>query len=129
MGMRVLLVEDDPIQKHDYIRILESFGCAVTAAETAENGIELSRSNSFHVILSDNILAGMSGLRSIFEYAKATNAPVLIMTSDFGAEIEKDALLLGAKRVFAKPLAWDAVVSELAGILPSRFDAGPPSTP
>jgi DNA-binding response OmpR family regulator len=118
--MRILLVEDDPAQTDAYRRILESLGCAMLVASTAETGLELARAVAFDAILTDNVLAGMSGLRSIAEYAKSTKAPVLMMTSHFSADLEKDALLLGAKRVFAKPLAWDSVIPELAALSESN---------
>ena len=115
-GMRVLLVEDDLFQLDACRRALEALGCAVSVAASAEAGIELARSSPFDAILTDNILSGMTGLRSIVEYAIATRSPIFLMTSHFSAEVEKDALLVGARRVFAKPLVWDDIALELASV-------------
>jgi CheY-like chemotaxis protein len=113
-GKLVLLVEDDPSQLDSYRRTLEQLGCAVFAAASAEAGIEFTRSFAVDAILTDNVLTGMTGLRSIAEYAKSTPAPVLIMTSHVSEEIKEDARLLGAKGVFAKPLVWEPIIDELA---------------
>jgi DNA-binding NtrC family response regulator len=112
-GKLVLLVEDDEAQLDAYRRTLEELGCAVFAAATAEAGIEFARSARVDAILTDNVLTGMTGLRSIAEYAKSTSAPVLIMTTHIDADLRKDARLLGAKGVLAKPLVWDAILSAL----------------
>jgi two-component system capsular synthesis sensor histidine kinase RcsC len=112
-GRLLLLVEDDPAQLEDYRRMLERLGCAVFAAATAEAGIAFARSVSIDAILTDNVLTGMTGLRSIAEYAKSTDAPVVIMTSHVNADLEKDARLLGAKGVFSKPLVREAILAGL----------------
>ena len=124
-GMRVLLVEDDPAQMDCYCRILESLGCVVFAAVMAETGIELARTVQVDAILTDNVLPGMTGLQSIAKYSESTNASVLIMTSHFNGDIEKDALLLGAKGVFVKPLVWEAVTTALAAYLGKSEDGRP----
>ena len=121
-GMRVLLVEDDPAQLDEYLRILDRFGCVVFPAATAEAGIEWARSVPLDAIMTDHVLPGMSGLRSIAEYAKSTRAPVLVMTSHFDADLEKDARLLGAKAAFAKPLILEALAGELAAFGTTTVD-------
>ena len=112
-GRLLLLVEDDPVQLEGYRRMLERLGCAVFAASTAEEGIAFARSVTIDAILTDNVLAGMTGLRSISEYAKSTDAPVVIMTGHACADLEKDARLLGAKGVFVKPLVPETILAGL----------------
>jgi CheY-like chemotaxis protein len=100
----VLLVEDDPAQASEYARRLEEKGCRVQAVSSAEEAVLLARTTHFDMILSDNILPGMTGLRALPELARWSCAPVLIMTSHPCAEGEKDALLLGAAAYLKKPL-------------------------
>ncbi|MBI5240451.1 MAG: response regulator [Elusimicrobia bacterium] len=100
----ILIVEDDPVQSADYVRSLEIKGYRVHAAASAEEAILLAQRTHLDLILSDNILPGMTGLRAIPEFARWSSAPVFIMTSHYCAEGEKDALLLGAAAYLKKPL-------------------------
>lgn len=109
----VLLVEDDPAQLADYTTMLEGSGYRVRSAASAEDGIALTQSHRVDVILTDNVLPGMTGLRSIAEFAKCSQAPVLVMTSDSSADVEKDALMLGAKGCFKKPLDFVLLRQEI----------------
>lgn len=102
--LHILLVEDDKEQRLRYRSHLEAAGCKVRAVDSAESGIFEAQNGAFDLILSDNVLPGMTGLRSLAEYAKCTKAPVIIMTSHYSEEVAKDGLLLGARAVLAKPL-------------------------
>ena len=108
-----LLVEDDPSQLADYTAKLEESGYLVHRAATAEDAIRLAQSHPIDVILTDNVLPGMTGLRAIAEFAKYSPAPVLVMTSHHSAEVEKDAQLLGARCCLRKPLDFALLLREL----------------
>lgn len=112
-GFAVLLVEDDTRTLDSLRRGLESFGWRVTPVQSAEAGLEAARDSAFDVILTDHVLPGMSGLRSISEYAKLTRAPVVVMTQDYSDSLAADAALLGARRTLRKPLSAEAVRLEL----------------
>lgn len=109
----VLLVEDDPAQLSDYTAKLQGSGYRVYAAASAEDGIALAQSRRVDIILTDNVLPGMSGLRSIAEYSKCSQAPVFVMTSNLSADVKKDALMLGAKLCFKKPLDFALLCEEI----------------
>ena len=59
-------------------------------------------STRFDLILTDNILPGMTGLQSLSRL-RASGAPVIVMSSQCGPDTEKDALLLGASAFIKKP--------------------------
>lgn len=115
--LTVLLIEDDPRQLVECITQLEKLGYRVQSAASAEDGIRLAQSNPVDVILTDNILPGMTGVRSIAEYAKWSEAPVLLMTSHYSTEVEHDALLLGAKCCLKKPLDFVFLSDQLHKVL------------
>ena len=125
----VLLVEDDPSQLVDYITKLEGSGFLVLSAASAEHGITLAQSHHIDAILTDNILPGMTGLRSIAEFAKHTRAPVFVMTSHYNAEVENDARLLGAKGCLKKPPDFAFLRQELHGTLTDSNDIKTPARP
>ena len=103
-GLAVLLVEDDPAQLSEYSALLRGLGYEVRGANSAESALELVEQKSFDVIITDNVLPGINGLRSIQEFAKRTPAPVLLMTSNYCADVVDDARLLGARVCLKTPL-------------------------
>lgn len=101
---RVLLVEDDPAQLADAWGILETLGYKITAAESAEAALREVERTRFDVILTDNILPGMTGFQAL-PRLRASGSPVIVMSSQCGPDTEKDARLLGASAFIKKPLA------------------------
>lgn len=99
----VLLVEDDPAQLADAWGILEVLGCRITAVGSAEKAIILCEHDDFDVILTDNILPGMTGLQALPRFRNSC-ARVIMMSSQCGPDLEKDARLLGAEAFIKKPL-------------------------
>ncbi|MDE2142923.1 MAG: response regulator [Elusimicrobia bacterium] len=118
----VLLVEDDPAQLADAWGILEAIGCRITAAESAEAALREVERTRFDVILTDNILPGMTGFQAL-PRLRASGAPVIVMSSQHGPDTEKDARLLGAAAFIKKPL----VVKELSRLIRQSLDCGVPS--
>lgn len=100
----ILLVEDDPAQLEDIRGILETLGYRVTAVEDAEAALRHVEQTHFDVVLTDNILPGMTGLQAL-PRLRASGAPVIVMSSQYGPDTEKDALLIGATAFIRKPLA------------------------
>ena len=108
----VLIVEDDPAQLADAWGILEALGYRITAAESAEAALRETERTRFDVILTDNILPGMTGFQAL-PGLRASGAPVIVMSSQYGPDMEKDARILGAAAFIRKPL----VVKELSRLI------------
>ena len=120
--LAVLVVEDGPAQLAEYTQKLGNLGYKVFSVTSAEEGIGFIQSQvaAVDAILTDNILPGMTGVRSIAEFAKCSQAPVFIMTNHPNSESEKDALLLGAKAYLKKPLEIEHLQRQLQQISSSR---------
>ena len=61
-GLRVLLVEDDPLIKIDSEDLLSGLGCAVMAAGDAPEALRALERQEFDLLFTDVGLPGMSGL-------------------------------------------------------------------
>ena len=105
----ILIVDDDPGQLAHCAAKLDALGYDVEIARSAEEGIAASKRKEFDLILTDNLLPGMSGLGSIPELRNQSAAPIFLMSSQATAESEKDAILLGARAYFSKPLDFQEV--------------------
>lgn len=117
--VHLLLVEDDPAQLADAWGILEALGCRITAAVSAEEAIGHVERTRFDLILTDNILPGITGFQAL-PRLRASGAPVIVMSSQYGPDTEKDALLIGAAAFIKKPL--DA--KHLSRLIRQALDSG-----
>lgn len=117
--VHILLVEDDPVQFADACAILEALGYRVTPVESAEAALSQIERTRFDVILTDNILPGMTGFQAL-PRLRASGAAVIVMSSQYGPDTEKDARLLGASAFIKKPL----VVKELSQLIRQAIDCG-----
>ena len=115
----ILLVEDDPAQLADIWGILETLGYRITAVESAEAALRQVERTRFDAILTDNVLPGMTGLQAL-PRLRASGAPVIVMSSQYGPDTEKDALLIGAAAFIKKPLA----IKNLSRLIQQALDSG-----
>lgn len=127
-GRRVLLIEDNEINRHVARLLLEEWGMMVDEAESGPNGLALYSINTYDVVLMDIQMPGMSGLeataiiRKLPDAAKA-NVPILALTANaFRADNER-YLAAGMDACLTKPFEEGALYRELEGLL---RPAGPP---
>lgn len=102
-SLKLLVVEDDLDVVHILRRVLEKAGHRVVHAPSAEEGLAALRASPFDAVLLDNGLPGAMGIKALPEFTAAGPAPVVMMTGHPNEDVEKDALLLGAKALVAKP--------------------------
>lgn len=114
---RLLLVEDDPLNADVIGRVLAVRGYRISRVRTAEEAIRAAAEGSFDLVLLDNVLPGMTGMQAIGELTRLTRAPIFVMTGHADDELEKDALLLGARGFMRKPLDFDALDERLQALL------------
>ena len=105
MPAKVLIVDDEATVREVLSRQLEAWGYEVRDAASAEEALALLEREGVGAILLDNVLTGMTGLQALSEIRRRSPAPVLLMTGHFDPEFAKDARLLGAADVLAKP--WE----------------------
>jgi CheY-like chemotaxis protein len=104
---KVLLIEDNPSILALVVDLLEIIGLKVITAVTAEDGIELARSESPDLILMDIGLPGMDGLaatRIIKEDTKINKIPVVAMSSHAMKGDKDKAIEAGCMDYITKPL-------------------------
>lgn len=115
--LKLLVVDDDADVVAVVRQMLEHAGHAVTDAGSAEAGLAALKTGAFDAILLDNGLPGEMGIRALPEFTAATAAPIVMITGYPDEDIEKDALLLGAKAMLAKPFEAGAVEALLLKVV------------
>jgi DNA-binding NtrC family response regulator len=111
--MRILVV-DDVSAVRDVLRVvLELEGGRVRTASTAREALELSRTETFDVVLTDLGLPDVSGEAVINHFRALTNrTPVAVLSGAGESELAR-AEGFGADRIFTKPIEWDDLVGYL----------------
>ena len=102
---RILVVDDEPVQRELVSGFLNKQGFDVIAADSAERALELFRQEAFDLILTDQKMANMSGLE-LLQAVHTINSetPVILITAFGTIEAAVAALKQGAIDYLTKPL-------------------------
>ena len=121
-GMKILLVEDNDLNREVAQYILEDAGAEIIVARNGLESVELfeqSESDSFDVILMDVMMPVMDGLTATKRIRKlkrkdARTVPVIAMTANVFNEDIIAAKEAGMNEHIAKPLDFDKLIHTLA---------------
>lgn len=86
LGSRILLAEDDGVNRKVAVRLLEKQGHRVTTAGNGREAVELFRKERFDLILMDVQMPGLDGLgaaRETREFERTTGGriPIIALTA------------------------------------------------
>jgi DNA-binding response OmpR family regulator len=109
----MLIVDDESVILEMLTRLLEEKGYSVRKAASAEAALAALEREPVDLILLDNVLPGMTGMRSLAEIRRRSSAPVIMMTGHYDEEFCRDALILGASDVLTKPIDQQALCATL----------------
>ena len=102
MGLKVLVVEDDPIVREILKTILKDY--FIIETDNGEDAVKLYKYHKPDVVLMDVVLPDKDGIKATEEILKEDKNAVIIGITAFAAA-KKDAMLkAGAKEVLEKPL-------------------------
>ncbi len=104
---KVLVIEDNPMNRQLAVDLLEVAGFAVLQAETAEKGIELAKAELPDLILMDISLPGMDGLAAtgiLKQDPDTKDIPIVALTAHAMKGDEEKALSAGCIDYITKPI-------------------------
>ncbi|XVE94151.1 hypothetical protein REPUB_Repub01dG0256700 [Reevesia pubescens] len=108
-GLRVLLVDDDYINKIVTKKLLEKLGCAVSHAK-----------NSFRIVVLDLLMPEMDGFEMAMRIHKfrGHNWPLIIaLTASSEDHVQERCLQMGMNAVIQKPVLLQGIADELQRVL------------
>jgi CheY-like chemotaxis protein len=96
--VRVLLIENNNLSRHNMAAFLESFGYSVTETGDGEEAIKLIKDIKFDVVITDLQLECMvNGLDILVCHKKASPEGKSFLITAFGSdEVKEQAALMGA---------------------------------
>jgi two-component system chemotaxis response regulator CheY len=120
-NIRVLVVEDSPTMRQLIGFALKRMsGVEVMEAADGVDGLKKINSNHFDLIITDINMPVMDGLKLISLVRKDVNyknVPIMIITTEGGAEDRERALTLGADAYITKPIQAGNVVDTVKSLL------------
>ena len=116
--MRILLIEDDPVQAGVVNRLLEAEGFTVDHLVRGEDGILAAEAVGYEAVILDLVLPDIDGIEVLRRLREAhMRAPVLILSSRAAVASRIDGLDSGADDFLPKPFDLDELVARLRALL------------
>jgi CheY-like chemotaxis protein len=107
--LRILLAEDNPVNRLLAIRVLEKRGHSVTVAGTGREALDATEERMFDVVLMDVEMPEMSGLEAATairrrEQRTGTHIPIVAMTAHAMSGDRERCLAAGMDAYVSKPV-------------------------
>jgi signal transduction histidine kinase len=114
--MRVLVVDDDPVQRQMAAVALRMGGHVAVTVGSGDEALRIIDAETFDVLLLDHEMPGMSGfgvMMGLRERRLIEQMPVLYVTSRDDIAVIDRAFELGASGFVTKPVNWSLMQHEL----------------
>ena len=122
-GLRVLMVEDNPINRRILTLVLERLPANVTTAENGLEAVDAFSGESFDVVLMDLQMPGMDGyeamrrLRAIEAETGRARTPIIVVSAHTRPAEMAEAKLAGADHHLAKPVDIPALLATMDQVM------------
>lgn len=106
-GSRILLVEDEPINREIATALLEEVGLVIDAAEDGNVAVDMAADNDYALILMDMqlpTLDGVSATQLIRAASTGQRVPIVAMTANAFAEDRQRCIDAGMNDFISKPV-------------------------
>lgn len=118
--LRILVVDDDPIQREFASVYLASPHAEIFSAASAEQGIERLQAESFDLVIVDYEMPGMNGVqfvRKVKADPKLAQIPIVMVTSHEDIATIDAAFHAGATSFAVKPVNWRLLSYQIKFVL------------
>jgi CheY-like chemotaxis protein len=118
---KILLVEDNEMNRDMLSRRLQKRGYTVLMAEDGQPGLDIARKDAPDLILMDMSLPGISGWdasRQLKADASTASIPIIALTAHAMAEDRAKALAAGCNEFETKPVDLNALLAKIEALLP-----------
>ena len=107
---RILLVDDEQVQRRLLTEILSPLGAEIVEAENGNAALKQLESSSFDLLIMDRAMPQMDGLETLHRLREIGLTLPVIMISAFGDESYwAEAVSLGASDYLVRPVQEEAL--------------------
>lgn len=120
MAELVMVVDDNPTTRHLIGVYLKGHGYALLEAENGLDALEKLAQGSVDLIITDVNMPQMDGVgltRALKQDQALGTIPVLILTSEDGAQERLNGLAAGAAAYLVKPVSAECLIQEVTRLL------------
>ena len=118
--LRILVIEDSPVNMALTVAILENAGHAVLQADHAVEGIEIARREQPDLVLMDIQLPDLDGLaatRMLKSDPRTATLPVIALTAFAMKGDEDETRAAGCDGYVTKPIRYKQFLAEVEAVL------------
>jgi hypothetical protein len=117
-GLRVLLVEDDPLSQRVAMVMLKKWGATVEVADNGQVAIQKLTTRAYDVILIDVLMPGMDGYETTHyirhEMSGAVNRiPIIALTASTSIKAHEKVLACGMDDYITKPFEPEELCTKI----------------
>jgi CheY-like chemotaxis protein len=129
-GVRVLVVEDNEINRKFAEALLRKLGCTHKSVVNGREGLEALERDAYDVVLMDCMMPEMDGyeatlrLRAREQTTGSPRIPVIALTASASSEDLNKCMAAGMDDYLSKPYTVDALKAKLARWVPTEASAG-----
>lgn len=127
-ALRLLVVDDDPLNRDMLVIMLEPAGFVVETATCAEQALcRIRQTEAFDLILMDKRMPDMDGYEAIAQIRKLPSGrvpPVVMVTASGFADEGIPAFAAGANGYISKPVQREQLLMEIARVCGIQYDDG-----
>jgi signal transduction histidine kinase len=118
-NLRVLVAEDNPINKFLIVKILKDWMIDADVVENGKDALEKLKENDYDIILMDTFMPVMNGLDAIKLIREGhvpgkENVPVITFSAAVMENDKKTAIEAGANDVISKPFELEVLYQKLS---------------
>ena len=111
----ILIVDDEKNMRISLATVMKDEGYETIAAESAEEALEMLKTEPCFLVITDARLGGMSGYEFLKEMSKSKpDLPILMITAYATPKLAVEAIKSGAIDYLAKPFAPEELLHAVA---------------
>ncbi|MCP4355774.1 MAG: response regulator [Proteobacteria bacterium] len=120
-GIKVLVVEDIPLNRMIITKVLDKFGCSVDAASDGVEAIEKIKENEYDLIFMDCHMPNMDGFAATkiirdMEESSRKHVIIVALTADAMAGDKERCIAAGMNDHIGKPFKQDQILAVLENV-------------
>ncbi|OGP90128.1 MAG: hypothetical protein A2157_17440 [Deltaproteobacteria bacterium RBG_16_47_11] len=116
--MKILLVDDDKWIRDSLSLFFESEGCLLVACETAEEGLETLRDQTYDIIIADYKLPGMDGLEFLKRIEESHPGSMKVLFTAYKEDkVISEATRIGVDDFIEKPFTAETIEESLSRLI------------
>ena len=118
--VRILYIEDDPVQRDVLAQMLTLYGFEVDTAGNGREGVAKAISQVPDLILTDSRMPGMTGFEAITAIRKnaaTADTPIIALSARVDRRYEEEVVAAGVNEVFTKPIDIKRLIPTIKALL------------